>query len=55
MERLPAKGYISDPKTRAKSIVFSEQGEWRAQELFERRDPAYQVAVPSHTRLRYVL
>jgi hypothetical protein len=36
MERLHAKGYISDPKTRAKSIVFSEEGERRAQELFER-------------------
>jgi len=36
MERLHAKGYISDPKSRAKSVVFSEEGERRARELFER-------------------
>jgi hypothetical protein len=31
-----AKGYISDPKSRAKSVVFSEEGERRSRELFER-------------------
>lgn len=36
LERLHAKGYISDPKTKAKSVVFSEEGECRARELFER-------------------
>ena len=36
MERLHAKGYISNPKSRAKSVVFSEEGERRARELFER-------------------
>ena len=36
MDRLHAKGYISDPKSRAKSVVFSEEGERRARELFER-------------------
>jgi hypothetical protein len=36
LERLHSKGYISDPRSRAKSVVFSEEGERRAQELFER-------------------
>ena len=36
MERLHAKGYISDPRSTAKSVVFSEDGERRARELFER-------------------
>lgn len=36
MERLHAKGYISDPKSKAKSVIFSEEGECRARELFER-------------------
>jgi Mn-dependent DtxR family transcriptional regulator len=36
MQRLHAKGYISDPKSKAKSIVFSEEGERQARELFER-------------------
>lgn len=35
-ERLHAKGYISDPKSKAKSVLFSEEGERRARELFER-------------------
>ena len=36
LERLHSKGYISDPRSRAKSVVFSEEGERGAQELFER-------------------
>jgi Domain of unknown function (DUF6429) len=36
MDRLHAKGYISDPKTKAKSVVLSEEGIARARELFER-------------------
>jgi hypothetical protein len=36
LERLHTKGYISDPRSGAKSVVFSEEGERRAQELFER-------------------
>ena len=36
MERLHAKGYISDPKSAAKSVMFSEEGERQARELFER-------------------
>ena len=36
LERLHARGYISNPKSKAKSVVFSEEGERRARELFER-------------------
>jgi hypothetical protein len=36
MERLHAKGYISDPKSMAKSVVLSEEGERLSRELFER-------------------
>jgi hypothetical protein len=36
MDRLHAKGYISDPKSKAKSVVLSEEGERLSQELFER-------------------
>lgn len=35
MDRLCEKGYISDPKSKAKSVSFSEQGYARAKELFE--------------------
>ena len=34
MERLHSKGYISDPKSKAKSVVLSEEGEKRSKELF---------------------
>ncbi len=34
MERLRAKGYISDPKSKTKSVVLSEEGEKRSRELF---------------------
>ena len=37
LDRLHAKGYISDPKSKAKSVVFSEEGEERARKLFEKR------------------
>jgi Mn-dependent DtxR family transcriptional regulator len=33
---LHAKGYISDPKSKAKSVVLSEEGERLSRELFER-------------------
>jgi hypothetical protein len=36
MDRLHAKGYISDPKSKAKSVVLSPEGVKRARELFER-------------------
>jgi hypothetical protein len=34
MDRLYSKGYISDPKSTAKSVVMSEDGEKRSKELF---------------------
>ena len=36
MDRLHTKGYISDPKSKAKSVVMTEEGEQRSQELFEK-------------------
>jgi hypothetical protein len=36
MERLHEKGYISDPKSKAKSVVMSEEGERRSRELFSK-------------------
>jgi len=35
MDRLHKKGYISDPKSKAKSVVMYEEGLSRAKELFE--------------------
>jgi hypothetical protein len=35
LDRLHAKGYISDPKSKAKSIVLSAEGLERARQLFE--------------------
>jgi uncharacterized protein DUF6429 len=34
MERLHTKGFISDPKSKAKSVVLSEEGKERSKELF---------------------
>jgi hypothetical protein len=36
LDRPQARGYISDPKGKAKSVVLSEEGEPRSQELFKR-------------------
>lgn len=36
LERLYSKGYIDDPKNKAKSVVLSADGLERARELFER-------------------
>ena len=36
MDRLHAQGFISDPKSKAKSVVLTEAGERRAEELFRR-------------------
>ena len=36
MDRLHEKGFISDPKTKAKSVVMTEEGQKAAKELFER-------------------
>jgi hypothetical protein len=36
MDRLYAKGYIGDPKNKAKSVMLSAEGLERARTLFER-------------------
>jgi len=36
MDRLHAKGYISDPKSKAESVVVTVQGVRRSRELFEK-------------------
>jgi Domain of unknown function (DUF6429) len=36
MERLHAKGYISDPKRKAKSVAVSVEGMKRSRRLFEK-------------------
>ena len=36
MNSLHDKGYISDPATKAKSVVFTEEGAKRSKELFEK-------------------
>jgi len=36
MDRLHPKGYISDPKSKAKSVVLTPEGLERARNLFER-------------------
>jgi DNA-binding PadR family transcriptional regulator len=34
LDRLHAKGYIADPKSRDKSVAMTEEGKARAEELF---------------------
>jgi hypothetical protein len=36
MDRLHKKGYISDPKSKAKSVIVTEEGKELARELFEK-------------------
>jgi len=36
LDRLHEKGYISDPATKAKSVVLTEEGAKRSQDLFEK-------------------
>jgi len=36
MDRLGEKGYISDPKGKAKSVVVTEEGFKKAEELFQK-------------------
>ena len=36
LDRLHAQGFISDPKSRAKSVVLTEEGARTAEELFRR-------------------
>ena len=35
MDRLYEKGYISDPKSKAKSVVMTDEGYRKAEELFQ--------------------
>jgi hypothetical protein len=35
LDRLHQKGYISDPRSKAKSVVVTEKGAKRSRELFE--------------------
>lgn len=35
MDRLHEKGYIADPKNKAKSVVVSEEGVKKAKQIFE--------------------
>ena len=36
MDRLYEKGYISDPKSKAKSVAVTSEGEKRSEELFNK-------------------
>jgi hypothetical protein len=36
LDRLFEKGYMDDPKGKARSVVMTEEGERRAEELFHR-------------------
>jgi hypothetical protein len=36
LDRLHHKGYISDPATKAKSVLLTEEGARRSQDLFEK-------------------
>jgi Domain of unknown function (DUF6429) len=36
MDRLYEKGYITDPKGKARSVVFTEEGEERSRQLLEK-------------------
>jgi hypothetical protein len=36
LDRLHAQGFISDPKSKTKSVVFTEEGSRRAEGLFQR-------------------
>jgi hypothetical protein len=36
MDRLHARGYISDPKSKARSVVMTEEGEAAARQLFQK-------------------
>jgi hypothetical protein len=36
LDRLHRKGFIGDPRSKAKSVAMTEQGQARAEELFRR-------------------
>jgi hypothetical protein len=49
MKRLHAKGFISDPKSKAKSVVLSEEGERRSRELFAKH---FGLKRPTETQVK---
>ena len=49
MDRLHAKGYISDPKSKAKSVMVSVKGVKRSRKLFEKH---FGKKEPSNERQR---
>lgn len=52
MNRLHEQGYITDPRSKAKSVVFTEEGLERAKRLLEERftKPAEQAAAADRGR-----
>ena len=49
LDRLHERGYISDPKSKAKSVVMTEEGERRALELFARHFGGSKVDIAPET------
>jgi hypothetical protein len=45
LDRLHEKGYISDPKSEAKSVMLSVEGLERSRELFERHFRCLQAEI----------
>jgi hypothetical protein len=52
MDRLHQQGYITDPRGKAKSVVFTEEGLERAERLLEKLfgKPPERGAAPDRTR-----
>jgi len=48
LDRLHERGYISDPKSKAKSVMLTEEGQRRARELF-----AHNFGVDSQQKERH--
>jgi hypothetical protein len=51
MDRLHSKGYISDPKSKAKSVMLSEEGEKRSKGLFAKYFSLKPQVARKHRRL----
>jgi hypothetical protein len=52
LDRLHVRGYISDPKSKAKSVVLSPEGLELARRLFERHFVKTVTVVPGHAPSR---
>src|SRR5260370_16703833 len=46
LDRLHQKGYISDPATKAKSVLLTEEGAQRSRDLFDTYFATYNPALP---------